>query len=729
MKIAIVYNRDSKKVINLFGVANQEKYGLKAIKRILDALKAGGHSAVALEGDKDLIHKLEDFMPRVLHGERPGMVFNLSYGIQGQARYTHVPGILEMLGIPYVGSGPLAHSLALDKVVSKMIFRENGISTPDFAVLDGPDFPAPEIAYPLIVKPKNESTSFGIKIAKNLKELRAAAQVIFDRYPGGGALVEAYIEGGEVNVGLIGNNPPEAMPPAELRFGKKGPQIYTLEDKKRTSGRTVEVVCPAKISEEMTEKAKDLAIRAFRSLGCADCARVDMRYDKKGNFYVLEINSLPSLGEHGSFVEGGAAIGLDFPALINRLVEVASARYFGTPTPPVIARSPENRSDRVFSFITQRRDRIERRIKEWVSISSRTGDPVGQRQAVRKLGAILEDVKLVPVPEFSDDRSIHTWQSKAGFEGGTLLVVHSDVPTAATIPSQLFRREPERIFGEGIGCSRAPIVMLEYALRALRQERILAKTPIGVVCYSDEGKDARYSAPMLAKVAAKAKNILVLRPGNRGDAVIVGRRGERKLVFTARGPVRRIGAAGKKPEVFRWASQVLETFSMLSNSKKRLSVSVVGMQPSTYPLHLPHRVEATLIVTYPDEAAGEKLMTDMRSAIPKSDFKWSLEEVAERHPMKERRANERLAKALAQTAETLDVRFGKETSAWPSVAGIAPASSGVVCGVGPVAGNLYTPDEFVERISLIQRTLLLARYLSDQAPVSKSKKKGKSVHV
>ena len=131
MKVAIVYNRESQRVINLFGLPNREKYGLKAIKRIMDALKKGGHQTAAIEGDKDLIDRLEKFMPRVMNHERPGMVFNLSYGIQGQARYTHVPGMLEMIGLPYVGSGPLAHSLALDKVDSKMIFVQRGLPTPD----------------------------------------------------------------------------------------------------------------------------------------------------------------------------------------------------------------------------------------------------------------------------------------------------------------------------------------------------------------------------------------------------------------------------------------------------------------------------------------------------------------------------------------------------------------------------------------------------------------------
>ena len=112
MKVAVVYNRGTGNVINLFGMPNREAIGLQTIGRIVSALKAGGHhQVVAMEGDKDLVDRLEEFMPRVVKGERPGLVFNVSYGVQGQARYTHVPSILEMVGIPYVASGPLAHSL------------------------------------------------------------------------------------------------------------------------------------------------------------------------------------------------------------------------------------------------------------------------------------------------------------------------------------------------------------------------------------------------------------------------------------------------------------------------------------------------------------------------------------------------------------------------------------------------------------------------------------------
>jgi D-alanine-D-alanine ligase len=350
MKIAVVYNRDSQNVINLFGIPNRERIGHKTIKRITNALKARTHQVKEFEGDKNLIGRLEEFMPKVLKGELPGLVFNVSYGIQGQARYAHVPSILEMVGIPYVGSGPLAHGLALDKVVAKIIFRQHDLPTPDFIVLNSwEEELAADLLFPMVVKPKNEAVSFGVTIVYNESELRDAAKTIYEAFQQP-VIAERYIEGGEINVGLIGNNPSEAFPPVELLFPEGGPPIYTYQDKVHESGRQIGFMCPANVSEEMAEKAQTLARRAFEVLGCYDCARVDMRLDAEGNLYLLEVNSLPSMGEHGSYTIGAERVGLDFLALVNRLVEVASARYFGTPKPVRISKNPPIRVSSLCHF-------------------------------------------------------------------------------------------------------------------------------------------------------------------------------------------------------------------------------------------------------------------------------------------------------------------------------------------------------------------------------------------
>jgi len=710
VKVAVVYNWDSRNVINLFGMPNQEKIGLQTIRRITDALKQGGHQAIAVEGDKELINSLEHFMPRVLKGENPGLVFNVSYGIQGQARYTHVPSILEMVGIPYVGSGPLAHSLALDKVVSKMIFQQNGIPTAEFAVLTDPKFEAPNVPYPLIVKPKNEAVSFGIRVAKNERELREAAGVIFDRFKQP-VLAERYIDGREVNVGLIGN-PPEPFPPAEIVFGKKGPKIYSHEDKTGKSGREITVQVPARITTAQTKRAQEIAIAAFTALGCQDCARVDMRMDRQGNLYVLEINSLPSLGEHGSYTHGADFIGLNYTALVNRLVDVASARYFGTPDPPDISSTDGPQQDqRVFSWLTQRRDRIEKRLGEWIRVSSRTTDPVGLREAHRRMETFLKQLGMTHVEDLSTEHSAATWQTKAGVDGGTLLIVHLDVPRPADATSEAYRRDPEWLYGEGVGVSRAPIVMLEFALQALRSQKLLHKVPLGVLYYSDEGRDAVYSSKMINQAASRAKRVLVLRPGNEGERFIRQRRGQRKYNLLVEGRPRRPGHVSKSPDTLLWFADRIAKIATLSSRSEKIAIAATNVRTSGFPMLLPHRLSAELLLTYLDAKRADAAEDKVREILGKNTLKWSLELVSDRPTMKDRVANKRLASAVLGTAADWGIELRSDSSVWPSVGGLVTGHAGVVCGMGPVARDLYTPHEAVQRMSLIQRTLLLAQFL------------------
>jgi D-alanine-D-alanine ligase len=715
LRIAVVYNRESKSVINLFGIPNREKIGMQTIQRLTGALKEGGHQVIALEGDKNLVDRLEEFMPRVVKGERPGMVFNVSYGIQGQARYTHVPSILEMVGVPYVASGPLAHSLALDKVVTKMILRQHDLPTPDFAVLESPDMPVPELVYPVIVKPKNEAVSFGLNICHDANELREAAGVIFEKF-GQAVLAEQYVEGREINVGLLGNNPPEAFAPVELSFGGEGPAIYTYEDKTGRSGRKIEPVCPAPIGEELTRRAQEIAVKAFQALGIADCARVDMRLDGAGNLFILEINSLPSLGEHGSYLVGAAHVGLDFTGFVNRLVEVASARYFGTPHPPRIDRRTGDASELIFSHLTERRDRIERRLKEWTQLSSRTSDPVGLREIVRRLHRLFDDLGMKKIEALSDDRSVHVWQTAKGFENGTLCVGHVDVPLASSEHRQPYRRDPEWIHGEGIATAKAPLVTLEFTLRALRSLRRLRQLPLGVLYYMDEGADCRYSGELIRSATGRASRVLVLRSGIERDSIVTQRRGRRKYRLIIQDQPRRPGRVRKRLELPHWTAVKIDELSRLGSKEKSLSVSAADLGTQAYSSLLPHRVSATLLVTYLDEQSAGRLESAMRETLGKGGPRWELELISDRPPMKERRSSLKLAKEIEEVAARWEIPMRHRMSLAPSAGGLVPESVAVVCGIGPTGRGPGTPHESIERISLIQHTLLLAQFLAKELP-------------
>jgi len=135
-----------------------------------------------------------------------------------------------------------------------------------------------------------------------------------------------------------------------------------------------------------------------------------------------------------------------------------------------------------------------------------------------------------------------------------------------------------------------------------------------VLYYLDEGRDCRYSGRIIREAAARAKKVLVLRPGNPGDRAITRRRGQRKYRFLAEGPMRRLGWTGKG-EVFRSASGVLEKFAAISSRKDRVAVSVLGIKTENFPLHLPHRIQADVLLTYPDEAEPRSLKGYARQTV------------------------------------------------------------------------------------------------------------------
>lgn len=719
MKIAIIYNRDSQAVINLFGLPNREKYGLKTIDLITAALVEGGHQVKAFEGDKNIIHALEDFMPSVISGERPGLVFNLSYGIQGRARYTHIPGILEMLGIPYVGSGPETHAIALDKVLTKMILLQKGLPTPKFTVLENPHFQLPladDLKFPLIIKPKDEAVSFGLRIVNNHEELREGVKAIYDMFKAP-TLVEEYVEGREINVGLLGNDPVEALPPCEIIFSE-GEKIYTYEDKIHSSGRRLDKDCPADLQPEVEEKVKVLAIEAFKALGCFDSARVDFRLDSEGNPHILEVNSMASLGPGGSYVYAAEKVGLDYKALVNRLIEITSLRYFG---PLAIEESSgafhESPGTTAFTYLTQHRDKIEEELKNWTNLPSWTADPVGLGAVVKRLEKQFKDLELETVKALTNRRSAWTWQTRAGLDGGTLLVASIDVPRDGgggyPIP---FRRDPEWLYGDGIASSRAGITCMFQALNVLNLLEKLHQKKLGLFIYADEGRGMRYSSPILQQAASRASRVIVLQPGFRGGKVVDQRRGSRKYSILVEGAFKRIGSHGPSGDLMSWFLNRADQIGTLSLPEEKLTVAVQEVHSERYSILLPHRIRATVYVTFLDPVLADGAESRLQEllAVDQDDQDEPdvyIEKLEERPPLNRSSSADRLVEQLKRISEDWKLPFGVESSLLPSAAGEIPPETPVICGFGPASRDMFTPHECIHRGELLQRILLLTQFL------------------
>jgi len=275
---------------------------------------------------------------RFLELKEPDLIFNLCESVGNLAIHEmHVAGIYELMGVPYTGAGAFALGTCLQKVRVKEILTAHKILTPQFVVyhnvgeLDANHF---QLNYPLIVKPSREDASIGIEnssIVDDAASLRKRVRHIFSEY-NQPALVEEYIEGREVNVGILGNKRPVVLPISEIDFSglpEDYPKIVTYNAKwMQGSPEFIGTVgvCPAKLSAEVEKKVKDIALRAFKLLGLRDYARVDLRLTKNFAPYVIEVNPNPDISDDAGFARSARAYGLSFEDTVCKIVEHALER-------------------------------------------------------------------------------------------------------------------------------------------------------------------------------------------------------------------------------------------------------------------------------------------------------------------------------------------------------------------------------------------------------------------
>jgi len=299
------------------------------VQAIAEALRAHGHHVYLVEATADL--------PAWFRTHRVDLVFNIAEGLCGEARESQVPAILDFLGVPYTGSGVLSLALALDKAKAKQLFRDAGIPTPAFQLVTRSDAPLdPALQFPLMVKPNREGSAKGIWASSLVPDhAGAAAQIrrVMVQYDQP-VLVEEFIEGTELTVGILGNEPPRALPVLEIDFascGGSGERFYSWRMKEYQGQGDLHLTptfwCPARLPGSVMAEVQRVALAAHEVLGCRDFSRVDVRLDQEGRPYVLEANSLPGLDPaESNYPRMAREGGIEYPQLIGRLVELAAAR-------------------------------------------------------------------------------------------------------------------------------------------------------------------------------------------------------------------------------------------------------------------------------------------------------------------------------------------------------------------------------------------------------------------
>jgi len=304
--------------------AAAELDGHKTIECLKTALESAGHKVVLIGGARQLITRMTNNDLKV------DIVFNISEGFKGRNRESQVPALLDLYNIPFVGADALTLGVTLDKVMAKKCFIAEGIPTARYfkATLEDNLSELNTIGFPLFVKTLHEGTSKGItqkSRVENFQQLKEQVEHINLNYKQP-ALVEEFIKGTEFTVGIIGNNPPVAMPVVQYAIAGKttlGNEFYSY---RHVAEKLVEHICPAPIEERLVQHLQELAVRAYKSVDCRDFGRVDFRVDQAGNPYVLEINPLPNLSPDDVFVLFGKVKGMSYNQIINNILDQALLR-------------------------------------------------------------------------------------------------------------------------------------------------------------------------------------------------------------------------------------------------------------------------------------------------------------------------------------------------------------------------------------------------------------------
>jgi len=329
----------------------------KTVHAICQALQARGHRAEFFEAQIRPPYNLV----QCLEAYKPDLCFNIAESHFGDGREAQVPAILEMLQLPYTGSQVLTLALALDKAMTKRILWYHGLPTPEFQVFDKADElvdedlldESGELRFPLFVKPSREGTSMGVSaesIVCTVDRLQAqvAKQLRLYKQP---ILVEHYIKGREMTLGMIGNiKPPAArrisdhtapymlpqgltfFPVLEVDIGAYDPSeagLYTNKMKVEMAD-DFRYFCPAPISDAFEQKLRLLAAAVFRVTGCKDVARVDFRLDEENDNkpYILEVNPLPGLNPgYSDLCIQARAAGWTYEELVNTILDLAVIRH------------------------------------------------------------------------------------------------------------------------------------------------------------------------------------------------------------------------------------------------------------------------------------------------------------------------------------------------------------------------------------------------------------------
>ncbi|MBA2484098.1 MAG: M20/M25/M40 family metallo-hydrolase [Nitrosomonas sp.] len=718
MRVAVIYNKkeDTEGVINVFGMQNLESYNPKTVELVASALEKGGHNVRIIDGNINVIEQLQSFMPRVVQGEQPGMVFNMAYGIQGVSRYTHIPSLLEMLGIPYVGSSPAGHGIALDKVTTKVMIQAAGLPTAPYWVFYNIDQIPDNLPFPIITKPKMEAVSLGIQVIHDIQTLKVAIADLVEKFKQP-VLVEQFIPGREFAVGLLGNGDPEVLPIVEVDLEGDPNAIQSLDDKLISPRGKI---CPAQIDEKLADEMRRLTKETFNVLGIYDFCRVDFRMDAQGELYILELNSMASLGRTGSYYHAAKVKGYTYESMVNRMLDVAIERYFGKQQMDQVAvEEPDSKTKknplriRLRSYLRGNLVTIENYLQKMVDINSF----VGNTEGVDSLGRWISN-KL-------SGMGFHR-QVFSRAELGNILYLtnhledHNDILLVGNLDNPVdfedyvpFSEERGKFYGTGVSHGKGGLAVMLSALQALRYTRTLRKIKCAILLITDDSKSGRSSRAILEEVSAKSNYIVGLNGAGLSGEVITSCWGSMQfeIEFNKKQNRSNLKPVPEKEDLLLFSCQKINQLKKLNSESDKSFITLTGLVTKGDKDQPVYHATLSFIIHYqrPENRRNlEEQVTKLFEVKSTENIKVHITHGPHRQPFQLSEKTERFYQQLERISKLVEVRVKKhESGSTTLLTYVAPGVS-AIDGLGPVTGNIGLRNEYVLRDSLIDRSVLLA---------------------
>lgn len=494
--------------------------------------------------------------------------------------------------------------------------------------------------------------------------------------------------------------------------------IQTQDDKMQ---KPLGKICPARLSDAQNEHLRQLARDAFNALNLCDFARIDVRMDQDGNPYILEINSMASLGGTGSYIHAAQTAGYTYETLVNRMLDVAAVRYFGQPAPETAPAANTTKADetqplRVRSHIRSNLTTMEDNLRGMVEMDTYVHNSEGVSQLGNWLATRLAQLgftrRVYPQTEVGN---VVYFVNHDRDRNDILLLSHLD--TFYSYRDYVgFREDGGRLYGSGVAESKGGLAAMLAAFQALRFTRRLRNVRCGVLLTSDDALGGRFGRKHVVELATTSRYVVGLKHGDANGGIVTTCSGQTDFQIELTNT--KAATDGAAPDVIKLLAQKLSGWYRLNAPEAGIFLKPTRIEGRTLYGLAPDFATASLFLRYREEEqirALEQQVQDIgrRNLPPKCQIR--IRKTVSRAPLGERAAVAAFYETVQDIARRLEVKVCPVERTTPSDISYTPDHVPALDGLGPVGGGTRTPGEYILRDSLIDRAAVLAMVIRHAA--------------